>query len=60
MPNLQGYDIYAVNIPAQEVGGDYYDFIKISTSKTALALGDVSGKGLPAAMLMANLQATLR
>ena len=60
MPDIKGYDIYAVNIPAQEVGGDYYDFIKISESKTALALGDVSGKGLPAAMLMANLQATLR
>ena len=60
MPNIKGYDIYAINIPAQEVGGDYYDFIKISDSKTALALGDVSGKGLPAAMLMANLQATLR
>lgn len=60
MPDIKGYDIYAVNIPAQEVGGDYYDFIKISESKTAIALGDVSGKGLPAAMLMANLQATLR
>jgi len=60
MPNIKGYDIYAINIPAQEVGGDYYDFIKISKNKTALALGDVSGKGLPAAMLMANLQATLR
>ena len=60
IPSINGYDIYAINIPVQEVGGDYYDFIKISESKTALALGDVSGKGLPAAMLMANLQATLR
>lgn len=60
IPQINGYDIYAINIPAQEVGGDYYDFIKISESKTAIALGDVSGKGLPAAMLMANLQATLR
>lgn len=60
IPQINGYDIYAVNIPAREVGGDYYDFIKISESKTAIALGDVSGKGLPAAMLMANLQATLR
>ena len=60
IPKINGYDIYAVNIPAREVGGDYYDFIKISETKTAIALGDVSGKGLPAAMLMANLQATLR
>ena len=60
IPLIKGYDIYAVNIPALEVGGDYYDFIKVSDTKTAIALGDVSGKGLPASMLMANLQATLR
>ena len=60
IPTIKGYDIYAINIPAREVGGDYYDFIKISETKTAIALGDVSGKGLPASMLMANLQATLR
>ena len=60
IPIIERYDIYASNIPAKEVGGDYYDFIKISETKTAIALGDVSGKGLPASMLMANLQATLR
>lgn len=60
IPVINGYDVYAINIPAREVGGDYYDFIKVSESKIAFALGDVSGKGLPAAMLMANLQATLR
>jgi len=60
IPSINGYDLYAINIPAQEVGGDYYDFIKVSENKTAIALGDVSGKGLPAAMLVANLQATLR
>lgn len=60
IPSIQGYDVYAINIPALEVGGDYYDFIKISETKIAFALGDVSGKGLPASMLMANLQATLR
>ena len=60
IPIINGYDIYAINIPAREVGGDYYDFIKVSENKTAFALGDVSGKGLPASMLMANLQATLR
>jgi sigma-B regulation protein RsbU (phosphoserine phosphatase) len=60
IPSINGYEIYAINIPAREVGGDYYDFIKVSENKTAIAVGDVSGKGLPAAMLMANLQATLR
>lgn len=60
IPLIDGYDVFAINIPAQEVGGDYYDFIKISDNKIAIALGDVSGKGIPASMLMANLQATLR
>jgi sigma-B regulation protein RsbU (phosphoserine phosphatase) len=60
IPSIDGYDVFAINIPAQEVGGDYYDFIKISDNKIAIALGDVSGKGIPASMLMANLQATLR
>ena len=59
-PRFPGYDMAAVNIPAQEIGGDYYDFIKISDNETAFCLGDISGKGLPAALLMANLQATLR
>ncbi|MCB9250106.1 MAG: SpoIIE family protein phosphatase [Ignavibacteriales bacterium] len=60
IPAIDGYDIYAINIPAKEVGGDYYDFIKLSGDKIAICLGDITGKGLPAAMLMANLQATLR
>jgi sigma-B regulation protein RsbU (phosphoserine phosphatase) len=60
IPVIQGYDIYAINIPAKEVGGDYYDFIKLPNDKMGLCLGDITGKSLPAAMLMANLQATLR
>lgn len=60
IPIIEGYDIYAKNIPALDVSGDYYDFITISETKTAITVGDVAGKGLPAAMLMANLQATLR
>ena len=60
IPYFDGYDIAALSIPAKDVGGDYYDFIKFSDTKLAFCLGDVSGKGLPAAMLMANLQATLR
>ena len=60
IPIIDGYDIFALNIPAREVGGDYYDFIKLINDRIAFCLGDITGKGLPAAMLMANLQATLR
>jgi sigma-B regulation protein RsbU (phosphoserine phosphatase) len=60
IPSVNGYDIYAVNIPAKEVGGDYFDFMKLPNDMLAFCLGDITGKGLPAAMLMANLQATLR
>jgi len=59
-PSVDGYDIAARSIPAQMVGGDYYDFIEIEGNRLAICLGDVSGKGLPASLLMANLQATLR
>ncbi len=54
------YDIAGISIPAKEVGGDYYDFIKLSNTRLAFGLGDVTGKGLPAALLMANVQATIR
>jgi sigma-B regulation protein RsbU (phosphoserine phosphatase) len=47
-------------VPAREVGGDYYDFLEISDRKIGFVLGDVSGKGVPAALLMANLQACFR
>ena len=60
IPVIKGYDIYGISIPAKEVGGDYYDFIQLENSKLAFCLGDVSGKGISAAMLMANLQATFR
>jgi len=59
-PGLRGYDIFARSIAAQSIGGDYFDFIPKSDGRMALCLGDVSGKGLPASLLMANLQATLR
>jgi sigma-B regulation protein RsbU (phosphoserine phosphatase) len=59
-PSIPGYDIAGRTIPAQMVGGDYYDFIPIDETRMACCLGDVSGKGLPASLLMANLQATLR
>jgi sigma-B regulation protein RsbU (phosphoserine phosphatase) len=59
-PTLAGYDIAGATFPARAIGGDYYDFIPLSETKVAVALGDVSGKGLTAALLMANLQASLR
>jgi len=59
-PKLAGYDIAGISIPAQVVGGDYFDFIPVDERRMAVCLGDVSGKGLPAALLMANLQATIR
>lgn len=59
-PRIPGYDIAGRSVPAQVVGGDYFDFIPVDDRRIALCLGDVSGKGLPASLLMANLQATLR
>ncbi|WP_457652124.1 PP2C family protein-serine/threonine phosphatase [Rhodocaloribacter sp.] len=59
-PACEGYDIAGVSLPAQTVGGDYFDFIRVDRDRLGLCVGDVSGKGLPAAMLMANVQATLR
>ncbi|MCJ7813073.1 SpoIIE family protein phosphatase, partial [bacterium] len=57
---MRGYDIAGVSYPAQIVGGDYFDFIQMDEHNLAVCLGDISGKGLPAALLMANLQATIR
>ena len=59
-PDVPGYDIAGKSVPAFSVGGDYYDFITTDEDKIAVCLGDISGKGMPAAMLMSNLQATIR
>lgn len=59
-PKIPGYDIAAKTIPAKEIGGDYFDFLPLNDHQLAFGVGDVSGKGMPAALLMANLQATLR
>jgi sigma-B regulation protein RsbU (phosphoserine phosphatase) len=60
LPQIPGFEIAAVNIPSQQVGGDYYDVIQRSEHEIIVAIGDVSGKGTPAALLMANVQASLR
>jgi sigma-B regulation protein RsbU (phosphoserine phosphatase) len=59
-PQVAGYDIAGTSLPAQSVGGDYFDFIPCDGDRLAICLGDVTGKGLPASLLMANLQATIR
>lgn len=59
-PEVPGYELTGRNIPAQEVGGDHFDFIPIDEDRIAICLGDVSGKGLPASLLMSNIQATIR
>ena len=59
-PQIAGYDIAGLSIPAKAVGGDYFDFIEMNAHHLAFCLGDGTGKGLPAAMLMANTQATIR
>jgi sigma-B regulation protein RsbU (phosphoserine phosphatase) len=51
-PEVEGFDIDGICIPANEVGGDYYDFIPIDGSKLGIVIGDVSGKGVPAAIYM--------
>ena len=60
VPHLPGYDLAAKTVPARNVGGDYYDFLPSGEDQLALVLGDVSGKSMPAALLMANVQATIR
>ena len=59
-PTVEGYDIAGKSIPAKTVGGDYFDFMETGPNCLCICLGDVSGKGMPAALLMSNLQATLR
>ncbi len=58
-PQLEGLDLFGLNWPSKQVGGDYYDFFEIDNDRLVLTIGDVSGKGVPAALLMANLQASL-
>ncbi len=60
LPSNTQMDISAKHKPRHEVGGDYYDFIPLSEEDFIICIGDVSGKGVSAAMLMANFQATIR
>ena len=60
IPQIPGFQIAGTWEPARAVGGDYYDVIPLSDSKAALCIADVSGKGISAALLMANVQAAVR
>jgi len=60
IPNVNKLDICGQMIPAMQVGGDYYDLIKISDSKIFVVVGDVSGKGLSASLYMAKLQTMIQ
>jgi len=60
LPQLPGIDYSGACRPALGVGGDYYDFIQLSETELGIAIGDVSGKGIAAALLMSSLRASLR
>jgi sigma-B regulation protein RsbU (phosphoserine phosphatase) len=59
-PRMPGFDVSGINIPSADVGGDYYDFIPIVDNQLGVAIGDVSGKGIPASLIMAAFRASLK
>lgn len=58
-PDIEGYDVAGANFPSEQVGGDYFDFVPIVPGQWGLAIADVSGKGIPAAIIMAGFRASL-
>ncbi len=60
IPQLKNFIISALNVSSRQVGGDYYDIISLDDNNLCVAIADVSGKGIPASLLMANLQAFLK
>lgn len=60
LPNIPGYDIAAYYKPSREVGGDYYDFINLGNHRLGIVVADVSGKGIPASMIMAMTRSVIR
>jgi len=60
IPDVAGWNIWLYTKPANDVGGDLIDFLKLSEDKVCISVGDVAGKGLSAALLMAKLQSTIR
>ena len=60
VPSIGGYEFFAHYQPTYQVGGDYYDFVPLSADRMAMALGDVSGKGVAAALMMAKFSGDTR
>jgi predicted ester cyclase len=60
LPELPGYDVAAYYQPAREVGGDFYDFLELEDGRLGLVVGDVTDKGVPAALVMATTRTMLR
>ena len=60
IPICNDFDLAAVNVSSKQVGGDYYDIIELDENNCCVAIADVSGKGVPASILMANMQAFLQ
>jgi phosphoserine phosphatase RsbU/P len=58
-PHINGYELQGISFPCYEIGGDYYDFIERADGRLVIALGDVSGKGTAAALLMSSLHAAI-
>ena len=58
-PHVEGYELQGISFPCYEIGGDYYDFIEREDGRLVIALGDVSGKGTAAALLMSSLHAAV-
>ena len=60
LPSIEDYDIAGINIPSKEVSGDYYNVFKLDDGRYALIVADVTGKGMPASLLVSTLDASLR
>src|SRR4029077_10839304 len=58
-PSMEGYEFQGISFSCYEIGGDYYDFIQKNDGKMLIALGDVSGKGTAAALLMSSVHAAM-
>jgi phosphoserine phosphatase RsbU/P len=59
-PPINGYEVFGTSLMCRAVGGDYYDYLDLDGGRVGVGLGDVAGKGMPAALLMASFQASLR
>ncbi|PYQ28689.1 MAG: hypothetical protein DMF56_15400 [Acidobacteria bacterium] len=59
-PSIEGYEVAGHSVAAQDMGGDYFDYNALPNGAWSISVGDVSGKGLPASLLMANVQGVIR